>query len=162
LRNEIFTAVHVTAGLPTRGPEITSIKIYNTAQVIRNLIFRKGRLLLVIKYNKVQASNYYIFYIIRYLPLRLAELVYLYPVYIRPFISFLASQLRFSYLYATEFLFLDLRYKQKHVSPAQATDIFKRLTMRFPTPISLRLYRQSALLRSVILESLSNEPISTS
>ncbi|PMD52182.1 uncharacterized protein K444DRAFT_545924 [Hyaloscypha bicolor E] len=145
LRSEIFAAIHLTAGLPARGPEITSIKVCNTAQVMRNLIFREGRLLLVIEYNKARASNYHAFYIVRYLPQRLAELVYLYLVYIRPFISILASQLRFSYLHANEFLFPDPRHKQKHLSPAQATDILKRLTMRFPAPISLSLYRQSAL-----------------
>jgi hypothetical protein len=85
---------------------------------MRNLIFREGRLLLVIEYNKARALNYHAFYIVRYLPPRLAKLVYLYLVYIRPFINFLISQLRFSYLYINEFLFLDPRHKQKHLSPA--------------------------------------------
>jgi hypothetical protein len=112
---------------------------------MRNLIFREGRLLLVIEYNKARTSNYHAFYIVRYPPPKLARLVYLYLVYVRPFISFLAGQLRFTRLYTTEFLFPDPRHRQKHLSSAQATDILKRLTQRFPTPMSISLYRQSAL-----------------
>jgi hypothetical protein len=93
LRSEIFAAIHLTAGLPARGPEITSVKVCNTAQVMRSLVFREGRLLLVIEYNKARASNYHAFYIVRYLPPKLAELVYLYLVYVRPFTTFLAGQL---------------------------------------------------------------------
>lgn len=145
LKNEIFAAIHFTAGLPARGTEITSIRIHNTAEVMRNLIFREGRLLLVIGYNKARASNHHAFYIVRYLPPRLARSVFLYLVYIRPFIDFLAAQLRFPHLRATEYLFPDPRNKQKHFSTSQATDVLKYLTQRFPTPMSLSLYRQSAL-----------------
>jgi hypothetical protein len=70
LRSEIFAAIHLTAGLPARGPEITSVKVCNTAQVMRSLAFREGRLLLVIEYNKARASNYHAFYIVRYLCMR--------------------------------------------------------------------------------------------
>jgi hypothetical protein len=145
LNSEIFTAMYLRAGLPARGPEITSVKVCNTAQVIRSLIFREGRLLLVIEYNKARASNYHAYYVVRYLPPKLAWLVYLYLAYVRPFAAFLAGQLRFPHLYTTEFLFPDPQYKQKHMSSAQATIILKRLTQRFPTPMSLSLYRQSAL-----------------
>lgn len=142
---EIFAAIHLTASLPGRGPEITSTKVYNTEQVMRNVIFREGRLLLVTEYNKARASNNYAFYIVRYLPPRLAELVYMYLVYIRPFVNFLAAQLKLPHLYATEYLFSDPRDKRKHLSTSQATDILRRLTSVFPTPMSLSLYRQSAL-----------------
>jgi hypothetical protein len=145
LKNEIFAAIHLTAGLPPRGTEITSIRIHNTAEVMRNLIFREGRLLLVIGYNKARASNHHAFYTVRYIPRRLAVLVFLYLVYIRPFVDFLAAQLRFPHLRGTEYLFPDPRNKQKHLSTSQATDVLKRLTQRFPTSMTLSLYRQSAL-----------------
>jgi hypothetical protein len=67
IKNEIFAAIHLTAGLPGRGPEITSTKVYNTERVMRNLIIREGRLLVVIEYNKGRASNNHAFYIVRYL-----------------------------------------------------------------------------------------------
>jgi hypothetical protein len=145
LNKELFAAIHFKAGLPARGTEITSIRIYNTAEVLRNVIIREGRVLLVIGYNKARASNFHAFYIVRYLPPRLAQLVFLYLVYIRPFTDFLAAQLRFPHLYAKEYLFPDPRNKQKRLSTAQATDILKRMTRNFPTPMSLSLYRQSAL-----------------
>jgi hypothetical protein len=59
--------------------------------------------------------------------------------------SLTSIQLRFPHLYTTEFLFPDRQHKQKHMSSAQATVILKRLTQRFPTPMSLSIYRQSAL-----------------
>lgn len=52
MRNKIFVAIHLTASLPTQGTEITSIRIHNTAEIMRNFIFREDRLLLVIRYNK--------------------------------------------------------------------------------------------------------------
>jgi len=91
LRSEIFIAIHFTISLLTRGTEITSIRTHNTIEVMRNLIFREGRLLLIIGYNKARALNYYAFYIVRYVLPRLARPMFLYLVFIRPFIDFLTA-----------------------------------------------------------------------
>ncbi|KAH8749833.1 hypothetical protein BGZ57DRAFT_775779 [Hyaloscypha finlandica] len=84
LSNEIFAAIHLAAGLPARGTEITSIRLRNTPLAIRHVFIREGRMLLVISYNKSRASNNHAFYIVRYLPQNLAISIFKYLVYIRP------------------------------------------------------------------------------
>jgi hypothetical protein len=81
----------------------------------------------------------------RCLPPKLARLAYLYLAYVRPFAVFLAGQLRFPRLYATEYLLPDPQHRQKHMSSAEAIIILKRLTQRFPTPMNLSCHRQLAL-----------------
>jgi len=66
--SEMFAPVHITASIPGRGTEIGSIRVLNTALGIRHVFVRRGRILIIIPYNKARASNNYAFYIVRYLP----------------------------------------------------------------------------------------------
>jgi hypothetical protein len=50
--------------------------------------------LIIIPYNKARALNNYAFYIIQYLPKGLDLSILKYLVYIRPFLNFLAGQLK--------------------------------------------------------------------
>jgi hypothetical protein len=71
--------------------------------------------------------------------------VFKYLVYIRPFLNFLANQLRTPQFQSTEFLFPDPNYKKKHLSSLQASKVLKQLTCNLVTPWTLALYRQAAL-----------------
>lgn len=104
-RNEIFVALHLTAGLPGRGTEITSIRLRNTKLATRNVFVREGQILIVISYSKSRASNNHAFYTVRYLPKDLACAVLAYLTYIRPFIDFLANRLELPQFRSNKFFF---------------------------------------------------------
>ncbi|KAH6988691.1 hypothetical protein EDB80DRAFT_865701 [Ilyonectria destructans] len=67
LTTMIFVTLHLTAGLPGRGTEVTSIRLRNTKLATRNLFIREGQLVVVFSYNKARALNNYAFYTVRYL-----------------------------------------------------------------------------------------------
>jgi hypothetical protein len=55
LSDELFAAIHLTAGLPARGPEITTVKVYNTERVLRNVFLIHGQAMIVFEYNKTRS-----------------------------------------------------------------------------------------------------------
>ncbi|KJZ70143.1 hypothetical protein HIM_10450 [Hirsutella minnesotensis 3608] len=123
LATKIFVALHLTAGLPGRGTEITSIRLRNTKLATRNVFVREGQMIIVISYSKSRASNNHAFYTARYLPQGLASSVLTYLSYIRPFIDFLANRLELSQFRSNEFLFPDpgVKHSKKHLTSTQAT-----------------------------------------
>jgi hypothetical protein len=126
------------------APEITTIKVHNTEQAIRNVFVLNDRFLIVFEYHKAQTVTHHAFYVVRYLTLELSLALYQYLVYIRPFADFLRSQLGLGHLRSNEFLFEDPHRKKRHLSPVQATDILRRVTASFPTTMTLALYRQAS------------------
>ncbi|KAH7327564.1 hypothetical protein BKA65DRAFT_462380 [Rhexocercosporidium sp. MPI-PUGE-AT-0058] len=113
---------------------------------MRNVFILHRRLIIVFEYNKSRAVNNHSFYVIRYLPLALSIAIYQYLVYIRPFMDFLYNQFGLAHLRSNpEFLFQDPSRKKKHLSSLQATDILRRMTAAFPSPMALALYRQASL-----------------
>ncbi|KAJ3454216.1 hypothetical protein MRS44_018110 [Fusarium solani] len=147
LTTMIFAAFHLTAGLPSRGPEVTSIRLRNTKLAIRNLFVREGQVLIVLSYNKARASIDHALYTVRYFPNSLCPYVFIYLAYIRLFLDFLASQLQLSQYLSTEFLFPDPdpKHAKRHLTPVQATKALRSLTRSLRTPCTLSLYRQAAL-----------------
>jgi hypothetical protein len=145
LSGEIWAAIHITAGLPPRGSEGTTVKVYNTAQVLRNVFIINGQVAIVFEYNKSRAANNHSFFIVRYLPSNLGTLVFNYLAYIRPFADFLCIRIGLPHLRCNEFLFQDPRKKQKHLSSEQATAILRRLTSHFTAPMTISLYRQASV-----------------
>ncbi|KAH8648120.1 hypothetical protein BGZ61DRAFT_469785, partial [Ilyonectria robusta] len=111
-----FSASHVTAGLPGRGTETTSIRFRNTKLAIRNVFIREGRVIVIISYNKARALNNHVFYVVCYLPDDLDSSIFLYLAYIRLFLDFLANQLELLQYYSNEFLFPDPKYKKRSLT----------------------------------------------
>lgn len=140
-----FASVHITAGLPGRGTETTTIRFRNTKLGIRNLFVRGGKVVIVISYTKARASNNHSFYVVRYLPDSLDQSIILYLAYIRPFLDFLANQLKLSHHHSNEFLFLDPKHRNRHMSSMQATQALRDLTRNLQTPWSISLYRQASI-----------------
>ncbi|EFZ03297.2 tlh3 [Metarhizium robertsii ARSEF 23] len=145
LSTKAFSAVHITAGLPGRGTEMTTIRLRNTKLAIRNLFIREGRAIIVISYTKARSSNNHAFYIVRYLPDDLGLSVVVYLAYIRPFLDFLANQLGLPHYHSNEFLFLDPKHKERHLSTTQATESLRDLTRTLQTPWTISLYRQASI-----------------
>jgi hypothetical protein len=145
VEKQLWSAIHLTAGLPGRGSEICSIRLHNTALAIRHIFIRGGQILVIISYNKARTSNNYAFYIVRYLPLPLGLSVFKYIVYVRPFLDFLANQLHLPQYQHNEFFFPDPNHKKQHLSSEQASKILRSLTQDLTTPWNLSLYRQASL-----------------
>ena len=145
LCGKIFAAMHITAGLPPRGSEGTTVKVENTAQVLRNIFIVNGRMAIIFEYNKSRAANNRSFFIVRFLPADLGQLVFCYLAYIWLFSNFLCKQVGVPHYRSNEFLFPDPRRKQKHMSSLQATEILRHLTHHMATPMTISLYRQASV-----------------
>ena len=89
----LLLLIHITSGQPARGPELLSIKVCNTESTIRNIHISHGRLCTLTQYNKSLASVQQAFYIIRFPPLVVSEILYRYLVCIRPFVRHLRARL---------------------------------------------------------------------
>ena len=89
----LLLLVYLTSGQPARGPEILSTKVCNTERSLRNIVIHQGRLCLLTSYNKSTAGTVLPFYIIRFPPHRVSQLLYSYLVFIRPLVRHLEQQL---------------------------------------------------------------------
>ncbi|KAI9761428.1 MAG: hypothetical protein M1840_001941 [Geoglossum simile] len=88
----LMLCMHLTGGLPARSPEISTIK-YRNSDTLRNIMFYKGLLASTIRYHKAQTSHNHEFYVARFYPDCVTQLLFLYLVYIRPFTSSLVRRI---------------------------------------------------------------------
>lgn len=93
VRKLLLLCVHMTGGMPGRGPEITTIRWCNTRLVVRNLLLYHGRLAVAVEYNKTRTITNNSFYVVRMLPACVSQLLFTYLAYIRPFADALAHQM---------------------------------------------------------------------
>ena len=80
-----MVVMHITAGQLARGPEIGSIKVYNSPYSARNIVVLNGRMAIITMYDKARKRRGNTEYILRYLPDDVSQLLAQYLVYIRPF-----------------------------------------------------------------------------
>jgi hypothetical protein len=84
-KNLLLAAVHITAGQPARGEEITPIRFRNGFLQARNIYVVNGQVIFVTRYHKSQALFGKPKVIPRFLPWRVGQLMALYQVYVQPF-----------------------------------------------------------------------------
>ncbi|KAH8585566.1 hypothetical protein B0O99DRAFT_473991, partial [Bisporella sp. PMI_857] len=84
LLDSLLLLLYQTSGQPARGPEILSIKVYNITSAVRNLYVYDGGFVWITTYNKKSAGTYMPFYIIRFVPARVSQMLYYYLTLIRP------------------------------------------------------------------------------
>ncbi|KFY25538.1 hypothetical protein V493_04595 [Pseudogymnoascus sp. VKM F-4281 (FW-2241)] len=65
---KLMVLVHIIAGQPSRGPELGSIKVYNSQYSARNIVVLNGRVAIITMYDKARRRRGNIEYILRYLP----------------------------------------------------------------------------------------------
>jgi hypothetical protein len=90
--SSLLLVVHQTGGQPARGPEILSVKVCNTDNTLRNIFVHQGLLCTIIQYNKGSGGTLVPFYVARYLPAPVSQILYQYLVYVRPFVRHLQAQ----------------------------------------------------------------------
>src|SRR5947207_15044583 len=88
-------AMHLAGGQPARGPELGSVKFRNSSLSLRNFFVIGGNAFYVTEYHKARAATPYSYFVVRYLPPRLSELLILYIAYIRPFSCLLFNNVGF-------------------------------------------------------------------
>jgi hypothetical protein len=88
-------AMHLVGGQPARGPELGSIKFRNSTFSLRNFFVIGGNTFYATEYHKARASTNFSYFVVRYFPPCLAQLVVLYTAYIRPFCNLLFNQISF-------------------------------------------------------------------
>ena len=88
----LLACIHFTGGIPARGTEVTTIKWCNTRHVMRNIFVYQGRLVVITEYTKARGRMNKSFYIVRFLPLLVSQILFQYLVYVRPFVEALSSQ----------------------------------------------------------------------
>lgn len=88
----LLACIHFTGGLPGRGTETTMLRWCNTRHVMRNIFAYQGRLVIITEYTKARARTNKSFYIVRFLPLLVSQILFQYLAYIRPFITALNNE----------------------------------------------------------------------
>lgn len=91
LKEHLLVLIHLTSGLPARGPEIASIKFLNDIHKLRNVFLWHNAVLVTVDYNKSENVTDQAKVIARFLPHRVARLLVTYIVDIHPFASFVSG-----------------------------------------------------------------------
>jgi hypothetical protein len=83
----LLLLAHFTGGQPSRGPEITGLRLVNGINRDRNVFVIDGEVVLVTQYHKSQAHFDAPKVIPRFLPPRVGQLMVMYIVYIQPLVD---------------------------------------------------------------------------
>jgi len=93
----LMLLIFLTGGQSPRGPELGTVKFRNSAKTLRNVVVIDGHVFYFTGYNKSAAIRCNSFYVARYLPREVGELLFLYLTYIRPFCCHLYNELRIAH-----------------------------------------------------------------
>ena len=89
----LMLAMYLTGGQPARGTELGSIKFRNTSLSNRNIFLYRGMVCYTTEYIKPRSITALSYYVVRYLPKDVGEMVLIYLAFIRPFGIFLYNQI---------------------------------------------------------------------
>ncbi|KAK6362547.1 hypothetical protein TWF730_000005 [Orbilia blumenaviensis] len=92
LRKWIALAILITSGVPPRGPELLTLRKYNTGGDMRSFIVLDGELVIFTDYNKTRAISGLMKAICRFFPPTIAQNVVHYLLYIDPFVEYLKKR----------------------------------------------------------------------
>lgn len=90
----LLLVLYQSGGQPPRGPELLSIKVCNTQSSLRNIYIYNGLLCSIVQYNKGRGERKEAFFVVRFFPRAVSQILYQYLVYIRPFIRHLLASSR--------------------------------------------------------------------
>jgi hypothetical protein len=80
----ILLLCHLSSGQCARATELLTIQHGNTASQLRGICLYGGRLCLVTRHHKTRITTNNEFYVVRFLPHQVTDIMYRYLVYIRP------------------------------------------------------------------------------
>jgi hypothetical protein len=85
----LLTAMHYTGGMPSRGAEMTTLRISNTTAAMRNVYVLNGEMVVIIEYTKTRTLTNQTFYIAKFYPPLVGQLIFYYLVYIQRFANYI-------------------------------------------------------------------------
>jgi hypothetical protein len=145
----LLACIHFTGGIPGRGTEVTTIKWCNTRHVMRNVFVYQGRLVIITEYTKARGRMNKSFYIVRFLPLLVSQILFQYLVYVRPFAEALSSQAQLGSQVATsldQYSFVLTRTDDRPFHTNDLSAIISKQTKKvLGTPLATASYRQATL-----------------
>jgi hypothetical protein len=89
----LLVLLQLAGGMPARGPELLSTKVFNTESTSRNIYVHHSLLCTVQSYFKAQNFVARPFYTVRHFPPCTSWILYRYLVYIRPFVRWTEQKL---------------------------------------------------------------------
>lgn len=132
-RELLLLCVHITAGQPARGTEITSVRFKNGFMQARNVYIIHGQVAVVTRYHKSQSQQDKPKIVPRFLPHRVAQLLVVYLAYVQPLQEFLSIMSRGSGW--TEYIWGDQNgtWETDRLTRIIARETQKRLKVRLTT-----------------------------
>ena len=98
----LLVCMHLTYGQPARGSELCSLLYSNSSHGQRHLFWARGTLMLATQYDKSRSLTQRNKLIARFFPKRLAQLMKLYLLYIRPMEWYSIKQLTYFVQYIVQ------------------------------------------------------------
>ena len=103
----LLVVLETTGGQPARGPEILSVKVYNTDGASRTIYIHQGLLCTIQSYFKARTKSARPFYTVRHFPSCVSLILYQYLLYIRPLVRWTEQDRQIGpefpeYLWATQ------------------------------------------------------------
>jgi len=90
---KMAVSIHIAYGQPARAEELATVMIKNQINGMRGLYWVRGRLAIVIGYNKTRSTNGKDKLIARFLPEEIGDLLVKYLALVRPAEAFIAEQI---------------------------------------------------------------------
>jgi len=90
---KLAVAIHITYGQPARAEELATVMIKNQLNGMRGIYWSRGRIVIIIGYNKTRSTNGKDKLIARYLPKEVGDLLVKYLTLVRPMEAFIAEQI---------------------------------------------------------------------
>lgn len=146
LMRVLFSAVHLTSGMPARGEELRLIRWANTSAVPRNIFIHDGKVLLIFRYNKACTNHNNSFYVVRRPCPAIERILFVYLTYVRPFCDLLHRELLGTSGGAiNRHLFNRHDWETACFSPAMCLKSLQIATRASPVKLTIRNYRQIAV-----------------
>lgn len=154
LRWDLLPTCHTTGGSPARGPEISSVKVFNpSADIFRNVFLYNGYVCFLTEYHKARDRTNHAFYVARFFPSVVGRLLYTYLVYVRPYVERLAVKAGQAHLSTgvvsmtstkttTPYLFADVRKEESFWRTTILTNALKASSQGLEIPFTVQSYRQ--------------------
>ncbi|THW27512.1 hypothetical protein D6D22_10755 [Aureobasidium pullulans] len=132
-RELLLLCVHITAGQPARGTEITSVRFKNGFMQDRNVYIIHGQVAVITRYHKSQSQQDKPKIIPRFLPYRVAQLLVVYLAYVQPLQEYLSVMSKGSGW--TEYIWGDQNgtWETDRLTRIIARETQKRLKVRLTT-----------------------------
>lgn len=142
---DLLALIYLTGGQAPRATELLCLEHWNGISTTRGVYIHDGSVLLVSRHFKARTDTNHEFQVGRFLPYRVACILYQYLFYIRPFIYMLQRQC-YRINVETSLLFCSVRNPSRLWGPAILSKALQRATQSsLGYAFGIRIYRQISI-----------------